>query len=31
MLVVEVLSMDTLQLPSGNAKNKQKRANYNSM
>ena len=24
MLVVEVLSMDTLQLPSGNAKNKQK-------
>ena len=24
MLVVEVLSMDTLQLPSGNAENKQK-------
>ena len=24
MLVVEVLSTDTLQLPSGNAKNKQK-------
>ena len=30
MLVVEVLSTDTLQLPSGNAKNKQKRATYNS-
>ena len=28
MLVVEVLSMDILQLPSGNAENKQKRANY---